>query len=118
MTEQEQTPDLSPLAQSIIRDKKTVRVDIYGDGQGGWLLEVVDAHGNSTAWDASFASDREALDEALSTIDENGINSLIGLPAGAQKAKDLNQPLSRAELNELDEFLADESSADATLRTS
>jgi hypothetical protein len=109
MTEQEQTPDLSPLAQSITRDGKTVRVDIYEDGEGGWFLEVVDEHGNSTAWDASFASDREALDEALKTIDEDGIDSLIGSPEGTQKAKDLNQPLSRAELNELDEFLADES---------
>ena len=112
MTKMHQTPNLSSLAQTITRDGKTVRVDIYGDGEGGWLLEVVDEHGNSTVWDDPFASDREALAEALSTIDEDGIDSLIGLPSGTQKAKDLNQPLSRAELNELNElneFLADES---------
>ena len=68
MTELEQTPHPSPLAQSITRDGKTVRVDTYGYGEGGWLLEVVDEHGNSTVWDASFASDREARDEALNTI--------------------------------------------------
>ena len=118
MTQEHQTPDLSPLAQSVTRDGKTVRVDIYGDGEGGWLLEVVDEHGNSTVWDDSFASDREALAEALNTIDEDGIDSLIGLPAGAQKVKDLNQPLSRAELNELDDFLADESIEDMSMDVS
>jgi hypothetical protein len=51
MTEAEQTPYPSPLAQSVTRDGKTVRVDIYEDGEGGWLLEVVDEHGNSTAWE-------------------------------------------------------------------
>ena len=118
MTETEQTPHLSPLAQSVTRDGKTVRIEIYEDGEGGWILEVVDHHGNSTVWDDSFPSDREALDEALNTIDEDGIDSVIGPPAGAQEAKDLDQPLSRAELNELDEFLADESIADTAMDVS
>jgi len=60
----------------------TVRVDIYEDGEGGWLLEVVDEYWNSTVWDEPFASDRAALDEALKTIDEDGIESLIGAPPG------------------------------------
>ena len=107
MTETEQAPHLSPLAQSVTRDGKTVQIDIYEDGEGGWILEVIDEHGNSTVWDDSFPSDREALDEALNTIDEDGIDSLIGLPAGAQEVKGLDQPLSRAELNDLDAFLAD-----------
>jgi hypothetical protein len=94
MTQEDQTPSCSPLAQSVTRDGKTVRIDIYENGEGGWLLEVVDEHWNSTVWDASFSSDREALDEALNTIDEReGIDSLIGSPSGEQKAKDLNQPL-------------------------
>ncbi len=118
MTQEQQTPHLSPLAQSVTRDGKTVQIDIYEDGEGGWLLEVIDEHGNSTVWEASFASDREALDEALSTIDENGIDSLIGSPVGAQKATDLNQPLSRAEFNELDQFLADESIEDTAMDVS
>ena len=80
MTQDHQSPNHSPLAQSVTRDGKTVRVDIYEDGEGGWLLEVVDEYWNSTVWDAPFASDREALTEALKTIDEDGIESLIGAP--------------------------------------
>ena len=82
MTQDDQTPNHSPLAQSVTRDGKTVRIDIYEDGEGGWLLEVVDEYWNSTVWDAPFASDREALAEALKTIDEDGIESLIGAPPG------------------------------------
>ena len=82
MTEDEQTPNHSPLAQSVTRDGKTVQVDIYENGKGGWLLEVVDEFWNSTVWDDSFESDREALAEALKTIDEEGIESLIGATPG------------------------------------
>ena len=118
MTREHQTPNLSPLAQSVTREGKTVRIDIHEDGEGGWILEVFDHHGNSTVWDDSFPSDREALDEVLKTIDEDGIDSLIGPPAGAQKPTGLNQPLSRAELNELDEFLADASIEDTSMDVS
>ena len=108
MAEFDPTPHLSPLAQSVTRDGKTVQVDIYQDGEGGWLLEVVDDYGNSTVWDDSFVSDREALDEALKTIDEEGIDSLIGGPSGAREATGLDQSLAEDELNELDDILADE----------
>lgn len=54
-------------------------VEIYQDGEGGWLLEVVDEFKNSTVWDEPFSTDQEALDEALRTIAEDGIQSLIGL---------------------------------------
>lgn len=80
MTQDDDAPNYSPLAQSVTRDGKTVQVDIYEDGEGGWLLEVVDEYWNSTVWDAPFATDREALAEALKTIDEDGIQSLIGAP--------------------------------------
>ena len=78
MIDPDQAPNESPLSQSVTRDGKTVQVDIYENGKGGWLLEVVDEYGNSTVWDASFWSDRDALDEAFRTIDEEGIDSLIG----------------------------------------
>jgi len=82
MTQDIQAPKPSPLAQSLTRNGKTVQIDIYEDGEGGWILEVVDEHWNSTVWDEPFASDRDALDEALKSIDENGIESLIGMPSG------------------------------------
>ena len=69
----------SSLCQSITRDGKTVRVDIYENGDGGWLLEVVDQYNNSTVWDDSFKTDQAALDEALDAIEKEGIDSLIGM---------------------------------------
>ncbi len=71
-------PKESPLSQAVERDGRSVKVDIYDDGKGGWLLEVVDEFGNSSVWDQSFETELDALDEALKTIREEGIESLIG----------------------------------------
>ena len=71
-------PKLSTLCQPITRDGKTVQVGIYEDGNNGWLLEVVDEHGNSTVWDDPFSTEQGALNEALRTVKEEGIESLIG----------------------------------------
>lgn len=107
MTDLDQAPNNSPLTQSVTSDGKTVKVEMYEDGEGGWLLEVVDEYGNSTVWDTSFGSDRDALDEAFKTIDEEGIDSLIGSPSDRQETMVLDHVLSNAEYDELDEFLAD-----------
>jgi hypothetical protein len=69
---------VSPLSQSITRDGKTVEVHIYEGDPGKWILEVVDQYDNSTVWDDQFEYDQEALAIALETIDEEGIDSLIG----------------------------------------
>ena len=71
----------SPLSQKISASGKTVDVQIYRGGGSDWHLEVVDEFGNSTVWDDQFKSDQEALDEAKSTIKDEGIESLIGLPS-------------------------------------
>jgi len=110
-------PTESPLSQSVTRDGKAVRVDIYGDGEGGWLLEVVDEFGNSTVWDDSFSSDRDALDEALRTIKEDGIDALIGLPERPEMLE-ADQALSEDELNELDDFLAEAANEDTSMDVS
>ena len=60
-------PVHSPLSQRLSRDGTTVAIQIYDDGQGGWLLEVVDEFGNSTVWDESFQTDKAALAEVLNT---------------------------------------------------
>ena len=60
----------SPLCQRITRDGTEVSIQIYGDGNGGWLLEIVDEFGTSTVWDDSFATDQEAFAEALEAMDE------------------------------------------------
>jgi hypothetical protein len=80
MTNEDPDPVLSPLSQAITRDGKTVQVDIYEDGEGGWLLEVVDEYNNSAAWENPFETDQAALTEVLRTIEAEGINSLIGPP--------------------------------------
>ena len=77
---EEMVPRESPLSQPITKEGKTVSVEIYEDGNGKWILEVVDEANNSTVWDDPFDSDALALKEALRTIKEEGISSLIGAP--------------------------------------
>ncbi len=72
-------PKESSLSQVVERDGRSVKVNIYEDGMGGWLLEIVDEFGNSSVWDQSFETEQDALDEALKTIREEGIESLIGV---------------------------------------
>ncbi len=69
---------MSPLSQAVEKDGKSVQVDIYENDEGGWILEVVDEFNNSTVWEDPFSSDQAALDEALDTIEQEGIDSLIG----------------------------------------
>jgi len=67
----------------VVRGETAVEVQIYDDGKGGWLLEVVDEFGSSTVWDDPFPTDRAALAKALSTIDTEGIASLVtSVPTG------------------------------------
>lgn len=73
---------MSPLCQLVTRNGKTVQVDIYEDGEGGWLLEVADQYDNSTVWDEAFDSDDEALAEALDAIEKEGIDEFIGAGTG------------------------------------
>ena len=68
---------MSPLCQTVTREGKTVKIDIYKDDEGGWLLEVIDEYNNSTVWDDPFDTDESALKEALDTIEKEGIESLI-----------------------------------------
>jgi uncharacterized protein YecA (UPF0149 family) len=68
----------SRFERDITRDDATVRICIYrGQDDPGWILEIEDELGGSTCWDDLFDSDQAALDEALRTIDEEGIRSFI-----------------------------------------
>ena len=78
--EAERDPVHSQLSQRVVRGETAVEIEIYEDGRGGWLLEVVDEFGNSTVWDDSFPTDSAALAEALNAIDTEGIVSLVGSP--------------------------------------
>ena len=72
---------LSPLSQHVERDGHSVRIDIYGEGHGKWILEVVDQYNNSTVWNDLFETDQFALDAAIETIESDGIRTLIGNPS-------------------------------------
>ena len=118
MTDPDNYPLESPLTQSVTREGKTVQVDIYANDQGAWILEVIDEHGNSTVWDDPFTTDAEALAEALRTIEEEGIDALIGAPSRPSAPGGLDQALSDDELDELDDFLADETIQDRSMDVS
>ena len=80
LTDAQESLTVSPLSQRVTRDGTAVEVEIYGDGKGAWVLEVVDEFGNSTVWDDSFPTDSAALAEALNVIDSEGIAAVTGSP--------------------------------------
>jgi uncharacterized protein len=43
----------------------------------GWHLEIEDHLGGSTVWEDPFATDRAALEAALSAIEEDGSESFV-----------------------------------------
>lgn len=64
----------SPLECQVTKDGVTVSICIYrAETEPEWILEVEDAAGGSTVWDDRFPTDRAALDEAMRTIEEDGI---------------------------------------------
>jgi hypothetical protein len=72
----------SPLSQSITRNGVEVRIEIYGDSQGRWILEVVDAENTSHVWDEHFETDQQALAEALQALDDEPLE-FLGRAAGS-----------------------------------
>jgi hypothetical protein len=74
-------PRLSELSQYVTRGEEAVRVDIYENGEGGWILEIIDRYNNSTVWDDPFPSDQSALDEAIRAINADGIAAYVGPPS-------------------------------------
>ena len=69
----------SKHCQVVSRDGKKVDVEIYSSGRDDWILEVVDEYGNSTVWNEPFTSDDEAFQEFQRTLEEEGIDTLIGI---------------------------------------
>ncbi len=71
---------MSPRCQEFEKDGHVVQVDIYGTGKNDWILEVLDADGNSTVWDGKFETDELALAEFHHTVEKEGIRAVIGSP--------------------------------------
>ena len=74
----DEEPDFieSPLGQGVTRNGVTVQVEIYGDSNGRWILEVVDAENTSHVWDEHFETDQLALTAALHALDEEPLEFL------------------------------------------
>ncbi|MBN8432405.1 hypothetical protein JF535_16305 [Microbulbifer salipaludis] len=75
---EEITPQESPLSRAYSDGNHTLNIDIYADGEGGWLLEIVDENNNTTVWEDAFETEEEALQEALDALKEEGLGAFIG----------------------------------------
>lgn len=104
----------SPLCQEVARDGHTIKVEIYQDGEGRWILEAVDEYWGSTVWDEHFKTDQAALDELFRTIEEEGIASLVGEPPAEEQVLE-NTGLSVEEMDELEAFLVSDATSDETM---
>jgi len=68
----------SPLSQKLSRDGITIEVMIYrGEHEAEWILEVIDHAGGSTVWEATFATEQDALNEVFQTIATDGIGCFV-----------------------------------------
>ncbi|MCZ4094051.1 MULTISPECIES: hypothetical protein [Sinorhizobium] len=79
MAENEQQYEFSEFSGEFVDDGVMVIIGIYRPAgtNGDWTLEVVDQEGYSTVWDDLFATDREAFEEFLATIQRDGIRSFL-----------------------------------------
>lgn len=105
--ELDQAIEHSPLERDVTRDGTTVRVFIYrGRQDPGWLLEIEDERGGSTVWEDFFDNEQAALDEALRTIDEDGIHSFAQDNAGTSGRALWDQTIAQPAIAELRRTLA------------
>lgn len=77
---QEPKMEHSELSGEFTEDGVTVLVDIFREAgtQGDWTLEVITEDEDLTTWEEPFPTDREAFDEFLATVAEDGIRSFFG----------------------------------------
>ena len=69
--------EMSSLCQEFEEHGQKVKIDIFRGDHGGWILEVIDQNDHSTMWDDEFPTEKDALDEAINSIKEEGILSFI-----------------------------------------
>lgn len=65
--------------KKIAMNGKSVAIQVYEDGAGGWLLEIVDEYWNSACWQSPLETAEEAFIEATKAIKEEGIDALLAL---------------------------------------
>ena len=68
----------SELTRTIEAEGTSVGVLIYRYlGKIEWTLEILDENGNTTIWDDKFATEEDALAEAIASIRTEGIWSFV-----------------------------------------
>jgi hypothetical protein len=74
---------MSPLCRNVTRDGVSAEIHIYRriDDQN-WILEVFDQENVSTVWVDKFATDQEALDMVLATIEKENTATFMRPPSG------------------------------------
>jgi hypothetical protein len=82
MTESEQQYEFSEFSGEFVDDDVTVILRIYRPAGTNldWMLEVFDEEGNTTVWDDTFDTDRDAFEEFLATVQRDGIRSFLEEP--------------------------------------
>ena len=79
---EDEPPVESALSGPLVRNAVSVDVQIYGDGEGRWILEVVDEEETSHVWDEHFDTDSDAYAEALRALDQEPLDFAVR-PAGS-----------------------------------
>lgn len=82
MTENDQTFEFSEFSGEFVDDDVTVILRIYRPAGTNldWTLEVFDEEGNTTIWNDTFDTDRDAFEEFLATVQRDGIRSFLDEP--------------------------------------
>lgn len=71
--------EYSPLTQTITQHDRSIDVYIYRQkGGSGWFLEVVDDEDNSSVWEDTFTSDKQAWNLLQKIIAEEGFAIFLG----------------------------------------
>ncbi|WP_042776402.1 hypothetical protein [Sinorhizobium fredii] len=82
MTESEQQFEFSEFSGEFVDDDVTVILRIYRPAgtYRDWTLEVYDEEGNTTVWNDTFDTDRDAFQEFLATVQRDGIRTFTEGP--------------------------------------
>jgi hypothetical protein len=68
----------SEVTKEIEKDGLKVKICVHKAEEEGWILEIVDEQWHSTVFDDLFPSSKQALNEGIRSIEEEGIESFIG----------------------------------------
>lgn len=71
--------EYSPLTRTITEHDRSIDVYIFREkGSSDWYLEVVDDEDNSSVWEDTFASDKQAWNLLQEIIAEEGFAIFFG----------------------------------------